>query len=227
MKIIATISLIVLSTNLFGQTFDVTAGVNFSKFYEIHRYDPGHYTSTYDTRPGYLVRFGLNNVYFGKLKTRINITVENYGGYINVSDGSPAGSFGTKGDIRKTNLSLGFLPIVLTLFDSLRFSSGITLSGLIHENVDGAYHYNAGGRSELVDIEDYSPYNAPLVFGYRAGLANTIKLGLKLSITIQYTFDFGLSREFAEFPWRTRSMRHGFAVGIQKRKPDTITPAFN
>ena len=202
-----------------AQVYDFTAGINLSKLYEPDRHDLGHFQSTYNTRPGYTIRFGLNNVDLLNNRTRVDVTIENYGGYLNVTDGGQGGTYGTEGDVRKTNIALGWSPINLAFGDSLRFTAGLSVSNLLYEKVSGEYHYQIRGIDNRVqDIDkDFELYNSIVLLGARAGLAKTYFVYENFGVNIQYTFDIGLTREFAYYPGVTRSIRHSFTIGFQKR----------
>ena len=170
MKFVVALIFLTLYSFVQAQSLDVTAGVNRSIFHDGFEEHSGRYPSIYETRPGIVLRFGLNDVKFGKLSSRVDLSIETYGGDLYTLEASSGSGGVTEGDVRKTTASLGFHPINFTFLNSYRFTSGITACALLYEKVSGYTSSRSGGNSQLADLDkDFAPFSAPLGFGARAG----------------------------------------------------------
>ncbi len=202
---------------MYTQSIDITGGASLTKFHDFankHWRQNGY--SNYKTRPGYVIRIGLDLPYHGKINPRFDLTLENYGGYINVDESSPAGSFGTKGDVRKTNLTLGLTAIHYANFwKNLKVVSGPTISGLVSEKASGSFDYL--NTSHDLD-KDYNPFNSKVLLGYRIGIVKAFGLTEKYGISLQYMWSLTLTKEFREYPSTTRAGRHAVTVGLYKNR---------
>jgi hypothetical protein len=62
-----------------------------------------------------------------------------------------------------------------------------------------------------------TPIATQFQFGLRLRLAYTIPLSETIFISPQYSFYYGLTNEFKEFPEITKSYRHYLLIGIGKK----------
>ncbi|MBN2779330.1 MAG: hypothetical protein JXR36_16995, partial [Bacteroidales bacterium] len=120
---------------------------------------------------------------------------------------------------KHNGLSINDLPFFLLFYKSVHLVlCPSEVSTLIHEKFYGTYSgWALGQPSWNVDLhEKYNRFSKNVYFGISSRLAYDIKLGKSIVISPQYQFYFGLTNEFQEFPYITKSMRHCFCIGIEK-----------
>jgi hypothetical protein len=203
---------------LFSQNIEVYGGLDKNTFFDFKQ-NNGHFYSSYNSGLGYAFGIGIDNLKMDWLTFRFTLNYDKYGGKIKASDGGLAGGYTTIAEIDKSILSLGIFPVNFRLFDRLDLNLGFEVAGLINENFKGTTSgWLMGEPDWSFELNDkYERFSAKTYFGLRGRIAYDVNLSDRLSVSPQYSYYFGLSPEFAEFPDATKSMKHYFCIGIKRK----------
>jgi len=208
--------LFLCSFTAFSQNIEIIGGLNKNNFFDFKQ-NEGHFSSSYDSDYGYTIRIGIENIKVDKLILRFILSYCKYGGELTASDGGLGGGYTTKARIDKSVISIGVFPINFKIIDRIDLNFGFELSGLISDDFRGTSSGWLMGRSEWsYDLNDkYNRFSSKTYFGLRGRIAYDFYFTNILTISPQYSYYFGLSNEFYEFPKVTKSMRHYFCIGLQ------------
>lgn len=211
---------ILFSTSLTvnSQNTELVGAYLLNHFYDLEESSP-HYNSTYTTEPGYAISIGIEDVKIDWLTMRFTFSLNKYSGKVEASDGGLAFGSTTSLKIDKSILSIGVFPLNFRLIERIDINLGFQLSGLIHEDFSGT---NSGWRMDSPDysynLEDrYNSYSSKHGFGFQGRLAYDFKLSDIWLLSPQYAYYIGIRNEFHEFPKFTKSMKHYFGLGLQRR----------
>lgn len=218
MKYLFIILLSLSNLALFSQSIEVMGGLTRNVLFDKHN-NSGHYSSSYTSESGYSFGIGIEDVKVDWLTLRFTLSYDKYGGKLKASDGSMAGGYTTNADIDKSIISAGIYPFNFKLFKKLDLNLGFEYARLISESFSGVrYGWMIGEPDWSANLEDsYDKYSATNYFGLRVRLAYDINITEEIIVSPQYSFYRGFSSEFIEFPRETRSNRHYFCIGIQKK----------
>jgi hypothetical protein len=203
---------------LFSQNLEIIGGLNKNSFFDFQQ-NEGHFSSSYNSDYGYAIRIGIENIKVDWLTLRFTLTYDKYGGELEASDGGLGGGYTTNVTIDKSIISLGVFPINFKIIDRIDLNFGFEMGGLLNESFSGTSSgWLMGEPGWSYDLNDkYDRYSAKTYFGLRGRIAYDFKISDKLAISPQYSYYFGLSNEFDEFPEATKSMRHYFCIGLQRK----------
>ena len=204
--------------SLFSQNMEVIGGINKNNFYNFNQ--QGHFVSSYTPGLGYTLKVGIEDVKVDWLKLRFTLGYDRCSGKLEASDGGLGGGYTTIAEVDKSLISVGVFPVNFKIINRIDLNFGFDISGLISETIEGTrsewrIDEPYGSNYDLSDI--YDRYSSLLYFGLKGRLAYDLRISDKLVISPQYSYYFGLSNEFDEFPEQTKSMKHYFCIGIQKR----------
>jgi hypothetical protein len=201
-----------------SQNIEIVGGLHKNRFFDTEK-NEGHFKSSYISGGGYGIGFGIDSVKMDRLTLRFTVGYSHYKGEIIVSDGGLGKGYGVNTFVDKSILSLGAFPINFKIIKRIDLNFGFELSGLIGEKVNGLredWIWNEGGT--IKDLKQlYGIYSSKTTFGLVGRIAYDFNVTDKLAISPQYTYYFGLSSEFAHFPEMTKSMRHAFSIGLQRK----------
>jgi hypothetical protein len=199
-----------------SQSIEIIGGLNKNVFFD--RGGGARFNSSYTSELGFVGRIGLD-IKLDWLQTRFTLSFDKYSGKLTAHDGGQAGSYTTTADIDKSIISFGFFPINFKIIKRIDLNFGIEQSILIHERFNGTNSgYMIGGSTWDYNLEDrFDKYSSKGYFGLRGRLAYDFNLTDNLILSPQYSFYYGLSNEFIEFPEYTKSMRHYFCIGLEKK----------
>jgi hypothetical protein len=203
---------------LFSQNLEIISGINKNTFFDFQQ-NEGHFSSSYTSDFGYAIWLGIEDIKAGWLKLRFTLGYDKYGGSLKASDGGLGGGYTTVAEIDKSVISLGVFPINFKIIDKINLNFGVEISGLINESFKGTSSgWILGEPDWSYDLNDkYDKYSAKTYFGLRSRIAYDFNISDNLAISPQYSYYFGLSKEFDEFPEATKSMRHYFCIGIKRK----------
>lgn len=209
--------LILTSLTTFSQNIEIIGGVSRNNFFNYKT--EGHFMSEYESAYGYLLQVSVDDINMDWHKWRLALTLEKYGGNLKVSDGGLGGGYSTTADVDKTILYLGWNPVNVKILKRIDFNLGIEFGRLIHETFSGrAYGWSMGTPDWSNDLsEEYDHFSANNYIGAKARIAYDIQITDKFVLSPQYSYYFGLTKEFQVFPEETKSMRHSFSVGLQRK----------
>ncbi|NCA86904.1 MAG: hypothetical protein EOM83_15285 [Clostridia bacterium] len=213
------IGLILLNSSLvlFSQNIEVFGGLNQNTFFDFQK-NEGHFHSSYNGDEGYAIGIGVDNIKVDKMTLRFTLTYDKYGGKIEASDGGLGGGYTTRAEIDKSILSLGFFPLNFRFFDRIDLNFGFEVSALVVDDFKGrSSGWMMGTPGWSYDLnEKYNRFSAKKYFGLRGRIAYDFYLTDKIAVSPQYSYYFGLSHEFDEFPEETKSKRHYLFIGIKR-----------
>ena len=217
MKSLILILVLMSCLTLYSQNIEFAIGLNKNNFFDF--INGGPQTSSYTSDLGFVGQIAINDIKADWLQLRLTLSFERYSGKLKASQFGQAGGSETIADIDKSLLSFGFFPVNFQILKRININVGFEMSGLIHEKFEGTYSVWSIGvpywSTELSDM--YDKYSSRIYLGLKSRLAYDIKLTDNLIISIQYSFYYGLSNEFIEPPEQTKSVRHYFCIGIQKK----------
>lgn len=161
---------------------------------------------------------GIEDVHINWMKLRFTLSLERYGGKIEAEHRSPGGGGTTTATIDKSMFSIGVFPLNFNLLNRIDLNFGIELAGLIEESNCGTTSWWSGPAQWNYDLtERYPRYSSRMTFGLRGRVAYNFEISEKLVLSPQYSFYYGLTPEFAEFPRQTKSMRNYFSIGVKRK----------
>jgi len=199
-----------------AQTLEVNGGISKNVFYDTYE-GSGHYNTDHSSEFGHEVRIEISEIPINQTPFGFTIGYSKYGGNLEASDGALGGGYRTVADVKKQVISWGVFPLNSKLFGLVHFSLGVEVSHLIVEEFSGirtGWRINA--QPIITDIrQEYESYSANVFLGLRGRLSYQINLSNNVSLAPQYQYYIGLTREFQEFPNRTKSMRHFLGIGIR------------
>jgi len=213
------ISLILISSLTgFSQNIEIIGGLNKNNFFDFKK-ELGHYISSYNSDYGYTIQVGIENIKVDGLKLRFTLGYDRYSGELTVSDGGIGGGYTIDAKISKSVISLGVFPLNFKIIKHIDLNFGLELSGLIKENLSGTISgWVLGQPNWGYDLnENYNRLSSMAYFGLRGRIAYDFNISDKLAISPQYSYYLGLSDEFHEYAKATKSMRHYFCIGIQRK----------
>lgn len=218
MKRIFIALILLISIPAFSQNLEVIGGLNKNHFFDFQQ-NEGHFSSSYYSNYGYTLRIGVDDIKVDWLTLRFTLSYDKYGGELKASDGGMGGGYTTNAKIDKSVISLGVFPVNFKIIDRIDLNFGFEIAGLINENYSGTSSgWNMGNPDWSYDLnEKYDRYSSKIYFGLRGRIAYDFNISDKLSISPQYSYYLGLSNEFDEFPEATKSMRHYFCIGLQRK----------
>lgn len=200
-----------------SQNIEVIGGLNKNIFFDLQQKE-GHYSSSYNPDYGYAIRFGVEDIKVDWMTFRFTLGYDKYGGEFTVSDGGQGGGSTTEAVIDKSVISLSVFPLNFKIINRIDLNFGLEFSGLIRENFSGTRSGWILGEPDWSYglKEKHERFSAKTYFGLSGRIAYDFNISDRLAISPQYSYYFGLSNEFDEFPEATKSMRHYFCVGIQR-----------
>lgn len=205
-----------------GQNIELYGGQNTNHFHDYGQ-NVGHFQSSYN--PGYGYSFGLavDSIKADWMTLRFTLKFDKYSGSLTASDGGLGGGYTTEAEIEKSLISFGVFPFNFQIIKRIDFNLGFEISKLISESYKGTSSgWVMGQPNWHYDLQErYSKYGSSISFGLSSRLAYNLQIGECITIYPQYSFYFGLSKEFIEFPESTKSVRHFIGIGIKKRVKGT------
>jgi len=218
MKIILIGLILLNSLTAFPQNIEIIGGLSQNNFFDFQQND-AHFSSTYKSDYGYAIRVGFEDIDVDWPTFRFTLSYDKYGGELTVSDGGLGGGNSTNAKINKSVISLGVFPLNFRIIDRIDLNFGMELSILVSESFSGtSYGWQMVKPNWSHDLNDrYDRYSSNTYFGLRGRIAYDFNIAEKLAISPQYSYYIGMSKEFDEFPRTTKSMRHYFCFGLQRK----------
>jgi len=221
MKLIISILIVISCLPVFGQNIELFGGLNTNNFYD--RENEGHYQSSYNSGSGYSFGLAIDSIRADWMTLRLSLKFDKYSGNLTASDGGLGGGYTTTAEIDKSLISLGVFPLNFRIFKRIDLNIGFEISKQISESYKGISNgWLMGEPNWSYDLQErYNKYSNSINFGLSARLAYNLQINESITISPQYTFYFGLTKEFIEFPEATKSIRHFIGIGIKKRLKST------
>ena len=217
-KTILFLFILFIHTNLLGQNFSFFAGLNGTVLHD-YNYFQGHYNSSYQPGLGYSLGVGLDSIDWFWWNIPFNVKFERYGAQLLASDGGLGGGYWVDARVDKSILTLGIYPLNFRIKPNFKLSIGTEMSYLLSEQLQGKYgNWILGQTPKEGNLkEKYPRYSRKIYLGLGANLSYNWPISPSLVLAPYYTYYFGLSNEFREFPNTTKAMRHTVGVALRKR----------
>lgn len=198
------------------KNIDIYGGLNRNDFYD---FSDEYFYSKYTSDLGYFFELGVEYISVDWLRLRFTLGYDQYGGSVEAGEGSPSSRNNIDFTIDKSIISLGIFPINTEIINEIDLNIGLKIAHLINESFTGTKSgWGMLGSSWNYNIEDaYNRFSSNVYYGLQGRLAYDYFLTDKICISPQYQFYFGTSSEFDKFPEETKSMRHYFGIGIQRK----------
>lgn len=218
MKSLLTILFITITGAFYGQKLEAYAGLNLNTFHNPAN-NGGNYYFNFEPALGPTLGIGIDSIKLDMLKFRFTLQYDMYGGELEAYEGGHFYSHKTVAEINKSILSMGIFPLCFRILKRIDLNFGVELSLLLAESFEGTKSgYSFPGPDYEYDLQDiYDQYSKQFFCGLTGRIAYDFKLPNSYFISPQYSFYYGLTNEFTEFPEETKSIRHYFCIGIEKR----------
>ena len=207
-----------INTNLPGQNLSFFAGINETVLNDYHSFE-GHYRSSYHPGLGYSLGVSIDSIDWFWWNIPFNIKFERYGAQLYASGGGLGGGYWVDARVNKSILTLGIYPLSFRIKPNFKLSLGTEISYLLADQLQGKYSSWIGGQTPLAGAlkEKYPRYSRKTYLGLGANLSYDWSISPSLVVAPYYTYYFGLSNEFREFPNITKAMRHTVGVALRGR----------
>jgi hypothetical protein len=202
---------------VFGQKVELFGGQNKNTFFNFAQAS-GHFNSSYDSGSGFFVGIGVDSVKVDWMTMRFALQFEKYSGKLEASDGGLGGGNSTHASIDKSIITLGLFPLNFRILKKIDLNFGFEISRLIDESFNGTISgWLMGQPNWSENLQDkYSRFSSLTNFGIKSRISYDFLLTHSIFISPQFSFYYGLSREFDEFPTETKSRRYSFGLGLKK-----------
>lgn len=197
-----------------AQKIEFFAAFNHTDFYD--NGEEGHYRSTLVNKPGYTFGVGIDSLFNSPLG--LMLQYDRYGGEVTASNGGLGSGYTIEASVRKSIISLLFLPIRIRVSPRVGIGLGVSYSRLVSERYEGIRSDWSGYMPlDTTDLHDaYHEFSETGNFGFLARVVYSISLSESVSLTPHLSWFVGLLNEFSKFPTSVKSMRYHLGIGIKK-----------
>jgi len=212
------ILLLLLISNSFGQTVEISGGANRNNYFDFQKQD-GHLITEYNHGYGFSFGLSLSDFKIDTLPMRISLLVDQYKGRFYTSNGGLGGSNETEAKVNRTTLGIGLFPVNLNIYNNFQISLGGEFSLKLFDQISGHKStWRMGVPPTYIELEhDSAKNNKNLFFGICGRMSYDILIKENWYISPQYKFYFGLTDEFEHTEAKIKSMRHNFLIGIIRK----------
>lgn len=215
MKTTAALLLFFISFSISAQNIEVIGGVLYNSFYDTEADEPTR-NSLLDSHFGHSFTIGIDDVNLKWLPLRFTIGYENYGGKIDVIEHTRMSFESIKSDINNKVFTVAAYLINFKILKKIDLNIGLQYAYLLNKRTEINYTYHTSGWNPFTeDINDKSEYCEENTYGLRGRVAYDFTVYDRFTISPQYDFYYGLSKEFRGFPETVYAYRHYFSVGLQ------------
>jgi hypothetical protein len=215
---------LVLNCNkIISQRIEYTGGINRNRFYDFKNDDNYHYyRSDYEVGKGFSFGFSVEDIRTDSIPMRLTLNVSNYKGTVNVADGYLNGGSRSEFTANKYVISAGIYPLNFKYKKNIHFNLGLQIDYLIAQSIIGNHYYYHGLEAEEkvsltnTNLYYYIDVQRNIYFGVALRISYDIPLPNDWFIVPQYSFYFGLTKEFKNIESNTNSLRHLFSLGFSK-----------
>ncbi|HET6558382.1 MAG TPA: hypothetical protein VFG54_13775 [Prolixibacteraceae bacterium] len=220
MRVLILLLICISSLSLYSQSIEVFGGANRNLFYGKKDANYSYFTANYQAGDGFTAGIGIDSLHINRFRMRFALQFDQYNGGFNAESNSGKAVYQrAMGEIVKSVVSLGFFPLNFTIKKKLDLNFGAEVSSLLNENVSGTGFYESLVEGEPVTYglsDHYDRYSTRATYGLKSRMAYSLALS-KILLIPQYSFYYGLSSEFREFPEAAKSMRHSLCIGIKMK----------
>lgn len=208
---------IVFGHNLYAQSLEVTGGPVFNN---LHRQSDASIDPDYSNKTGFSLGIGVDQVKIDWLTLRMTFEYIQYGGHVLEEYNGLAGGGTTTFDFQKSLVTLGLFPFNYRLIDRIDLNLGIAISRLVYDSFTGTntswYSTMSGPVYTSYDLDErYNSLGSVWYFGILGRVAWDIPLTRSIILSPQYSFYWGLTDEFDQESYDSKSWRHFTGLGLQ------------
>lgn len=216
-KTILFLFILFIHTSLPGQNLFFFAGLNGTVLHD-YNYAQGHYNSSYQSGLGYSLGVGVDSIDWFWWNIPFALKFERYGAQLLAGDGGLGGGYWVDARVDKSMLTLGIYPLNFRINPNFKLSIGTEMSYLLAEQLQGKYGSWILGQTPLENtlVEKYPRYSRKTYLGLGANLRYDWSISPSLVVVPYWTYYFGLSNEFREFPNITKAMRLTLGLALRK-----------
>ncbi len=219
MKKIQIAFLLLSSLTVSSQSIEINGGLNINRFYDFASRE-SRVLSNYQSENGYSIRLGYENRFSDRVKLRFTLGYIEYGGQLYTESGGLGSKSIVNAEVRRSVISLGVFPLNFKLKNRINLNFGVELSSLINDKINVIYSTTPTMTepAQEHDLNDmYDDLSQKFYLGLRGRIAYDFVLSDQWSILPQYSYYLGMTNEFIEFQAPTKSMRHNFCIGVQRK----------
>ncbi|MCG8327606.1 MAG: hypothetical protein MI974_07970 [Chitinophagales bacterium] len=215
MKRLSLLFFLLVNCALCAQNTEITTGYIQTNFFDPDR-DEHYNLSNYSNRGGFGLGLAIENVMIDSVRVRFTLSYSKYGGKISNYNGGKGSGTITRVNMNKSIVSLGFFPLNFRILNRIDLNFGFEGSILLHERFSGtSSKWNIIGGGGTQNLNEEERFNAISYTGVCGRLAYDFKWSEQITISPQYSFHLGLTREFKDHIKGTKSRRQFFGLGIQ------------
>lgn len=196
-------SLLNCSGNTFSQGIELSAGVNFNKFFS---YDGSFYNPEFGSGFGWNLEFGYSISDEKKFKPSFSLFLANYSGDFSTKAYGWTYSESHSAEVRNTALGISFFPLSVNLFDQrLKFRMGFTGMYIWHATISGIkkWNYPYSGGAGSVELEP--GVETPVVGSITTDISYHFSLGYHWQIAPVIQYGLGITNDY-KFEQRVEKM---------------------
>jgi len=218
MKKLSLIILLFISTNLIGQTFEISTGITSNKFFEKEN-RLASFTGQYKAETGYHITLSHTGSLNETFKVISNISLVNYNSYVEFNNLINS-ACSLNGVFNKHAVSIGFYPLSLSVLKRFDFSFGAEFSKHFNTHFKGNVFvpnpsfttvFSKGGSYNTNYNDNSTVYYIGL-----SGMASYSQPIIKnMNIVVRYQYHRSLAKEFIDYPVDLYSVRNSFSLGVK------------
>lgn len=212
--------LLVISRRGHAQQFDIFGGININKVYQKRGSKADHAQFRQGNGDQIGVGFRLRNMIRSQsitLGLRASIELQNYKGTLHLYSRYPGSYWNSKAAIDKTVVGISLFPLAFGIKKAVELDLGMYYARLVRNDSTGYLYADITqwpARTIYWSVGDISPKASWSLAGRIAGL---IRITKTFTLIPQYTFTYGLTKEFDYLKWSVASWRHSISVGANMR----------
>lgn len=216
LKYLFQIALCLAFSDSMAQQWHFSGGMQLNSFYAFHASD-GPTPDQFQSGWGYAFEVGVDNLVFGDFfPLMFTLSLEEYGGNIEVKGGGLGSGYTDRVKTSKTTLNLGLYPVNFSIKKRLKVALGVDLAALLGSSSttnNSSWHGNSPTNFEAINDQDL---HYPLYLGLNARVHWPIEIAEGWFLAPTYRFRWGVSREFTGLHDDLGTKRHYFQVTLSR-----------
>lgn len=219
MRVLIILLICISSLTLYSQSIEVYGGVNRNLFYGQKDKNYSYFTADYQAGNGFTGGIGIDSLFINRFRIRFTLQFDRYNGSFEAESNSGKAFYHrAAGEVEKSIVSLGFFPLNFTIKKKIDLNFGAEASAFLSESVTGTgfFEYLLEAPVSYDLATHYDKFSTRACYGLKGRIAYPLAFS-KVILIPQYSFYYGLSSEFKEFPQATKSMRHSICLGIKMK----------
>lgn len=200
----------------FTQNTEVWMGANYNKYFESGDKD-SHVLTANKPGFGYCLGVTFKSCQENWSPMRFSVFIDNYRGTIDNGFYGLGGSTSIYAEVEKTTFGVGFLPVNFKILKRVDLSLGGEARIRIYDRTSGYKAWRIGPDSFSKNLTDY-PYSIHkgFFFGVCGKIGYDFLMPANWTLSPQYKFYYGLTEEFKNTDFNTKSLRHYILIGMYR-----------